>query len=227
MAAAGGTGPVLSTIILLIFGALSWYSLVSFARAAEVVLVQAGEQDGAGESLSAVWERTVPNGKVTRYIPDLGCVFLTLGCLLFYSAFIGDLFGSLVSGMEFLPLVARKRWSVLLVLHAIPILPLCLLKDLSALKYSSMTGLAGIVYTIFFVGKRLTDGSYAVGGEFHKLMPVNLQPAPLAGFPHASSASLLGYVADMPPFHAGKGPMLVTTTPSNTTWNSRIAHSPR
>lgn len=32
MAAGGGTGPVLATIILFIFGVLSWYSLVSFAR---------------------------------------------------------------------------------------------------------------------------------------------------------------------------------------------------
>lgn len=158
----------------------------------------------AGESLSAVWERTLPNGKLTTYIPDLGCVLLTVGCLLFYSAFIGDLFGSLVSGISFLPDILRKRWSVLLLLHAVPILPLCLKKDLSALKYSSMTGLVGIFYTIYFVGKRLLDGSYAAGGKFHALMPSKLQPAAMPGFVHAKD-SLLGYVADIPPFHAGKG----------------------
>jgi hypothetical protein len=32
MAAGGGTGPVLATIVLFSFGVLSWYSLVSFAR---------------------------------------------------------------------------------------------------------------------------------------------------------------------------------------------------
>lgn len=168
-----------------------------------MVLVKANEKD-AGESLSAVWERTLPNGKQTTYIPDLGCVCLTVGCLLFYSAFIGDLFGSLVSGMTFLPDILRKRWSVLLLLHAAPILPLCLKKDLSALKYSSMTGLAGIFYTIFFVGKRLVDGSYAAGGKFHHLMPSKFQPAAMPGFPHNKGA-LLGYVADLPPFHSAKG----------------------
>lgn len=165
--------------------------------------MKANEKE-AGESLSAVWERTLPNGKLTTFIPDLGCVMLTVGCLLFYSAFIGDLFGSLVSGMTFLPDILRKRWSVLLLLHAAPILPLCLKKDLSALKYSSMTGLVGIFYTIYFVGKRLVDGSYAAGGKFHAMMPSKLQPAAMPGFAHAKS-SLLGYTADLPPFHAAKG----------------------
>jgi amino acid permease len=204
MGAVGGTGPVLATIILLIFGALSWYSLVSFGRAAEAVIVQDKESGAAGESLSAVWERALPNGKLTTFIPDLGCVCLTVGCLIFYSAFIGDLFGSLVSGIIGLPVVLRKRWSVLLLLHAVPILPLCLIKDLSALKYSSMTGLLGIFYTIFFVGKRLVDGSYAPGGKFFDLMPSKFQPAAQIGFPHITG-SLLGYVTDMPAFHSGKG----------------------
>jgi amino acid permease len=200
MAAAGGTGPVLSTFILVIFGVLSWYSLVSFARAADVLIVKTHDET-AGESLSAVWERTL--GKATTFIPDLGCVFLTVGCLLFYSAFIGDLFGSLVSGLTGVPAILRKRSTILLLLHAVPILPLCLKKDLSALKYSSMTGLVGIFYTIFFVGKRLKDGSYAKGGRFYELMPDKFHPAALGGFPHKSG--LLGYVTDMPPFHSGKG----------------------
>jgi amino acid permease len=204
MAAAGGTGPVLATIILFVFGLLSWYSLVSFARAAEVVLVKAGEEE-AGESLSAVWERTLPNGKLTTYIPDLGCVCLTIGCLLFYSSFIGDLFGSLVSGLTGLPDILRKRWTVLLLLHAVPILPLCLKRDLSALKYSSMTGLLGIVYTVFFVGKRLVDGSYAAGGQFHDLMPAKFQPAASLSFPSKQGGGIFGYLTDIPPFHSGKG----------------------
>lgn len=206
MAAAGGTGPVLATIILVVFGFLSWYSLVTWARAADAVLVKSNEE---GESLSSVWERVVPNGKATTFIPDLGCVFLTVGCLLFYSAFIGDLFGSLVSGLTFLPDVLRKRWSILLLLHAAPILPLCLKKDLSALKYSSMTGLAGIFYTVFFVGKRLADNSYAKGGKFFDMMPAKFNPAPLAAFPHKEGSGLMGYLADIPAFHSGKGLLIL------------------
>ena len=207
MAAGGGTGPVLSTIILFFFGFLSWYSLVSFARAADAVLVN--EKEEVGESLSAVWERILPNGKATKYIPDLGCVALTVGCLLFYSAFIGDIFGSLVSGMSGLPSILRKRWSVLLLLHVAPILPLCLKKDLSALQYSSMTGLVGIFYTVFFVGKRLVDGSYAEGGKFYDLMPSNLHPAPLKTFSHDTNGGIWSYLTDIPPFYSGKGLLIL------------------
>jgi amino acid permease len=204
MAAAGSTGPVLSVLILIVFGALSWYSLVSFARAAQAVLVETGDEHTAGESLSAVWSRTLPNGHLTSYIPDIGCVCLTLGCLLFYSAFIGDLFGALVSGIPGIPPLLKKRWTVLLILHAMPMLPLCLKRDLSALQISSMTGLVGILYTIFFVGKRMLDGSYAPGGHFYKMMPAKFQPAPFANFAHKGSKAF-GYLADIPPFHAGKG----------------------
>jgi amino acid permease len=204
MAAAGGTGPILSTLCLVVFGSLSWYSLISFARAADVVLVGKAE----GESLSAVWSRTLPNGHLTAYIPDVGCFLLTVGCLLFYSSFIGDLFGALASGMTSLPYVFRQRWAVLLLLHAVPILPLCLKKDLSALQYSSMTGLAGIVYTVFFVAKRLHDKTYSPGGSFFPMMPAKYQPAAQSAFPTIGTHPL-GYVADLPLLHAGKGLLIL------------------
>ena len=195
IAAGGGTGALTATITLLIFGALSWYSLLSWGRAADVVLK--GSQE---ESLSAVWGKVIPNGDATSYVPDALCALLTIGCLLFYSAFIGDLFGALASGLP-LPNAIKNRSAVLLVLHAVPILPLCLLKDLSALKYSSMTGLAGIVYTCFFVGKRLFDKSYSPGGKFFDFMSSHLQPAAQASFPSKGG----NFLRDIPLFYAGNG----------------------
>ena len=94
IAAGGGTGALTATMTLLIFGALSWYSLLSWGRAADVVLKGSHE-----ESLSAVWGKVIPNGDATSYVPDALCALLTIGCLLFYSAFIGDLFGALASGL--------------------------------------------------------------------------------------------------------------------------------
>lgn len=199
MAAGGGTGPVLATIILLVFGFLSWYSLVTWARAADATLCRETPVVMA-ESLSEVWERTV--GPRTKFIPDLGCVALTLGCLLFYSAFLGDIFGSLVSGMSVLPPFLRKRSTILLLLHAVPVLPLCLTEDLSSLQYSSMAGLLGIVYTVFFVGKRLLDGSYAFGGKFYDMMPDTLHPPGVA-------KGALGFVSELQPFQARKGVLVL------------------
>jgi amino acid permease len=40
------------------------------------------------------------------------------------------------------------------------ILPLCLLKRLDALKYSSILGLSGTVYSVAFIIYRYLDGSY-------------------------------------------------------------------
>lgn len=195
IAAGGGTGPLTAVITLLIFGALSWYSLISFGRAADVVL-----KDSHEESLSSVWVKVVPGGEKTSYIPDLFCALLTSGCCLFYSAFIGDLFGALASNLP-LPEAMKTRSAVLLFLHAIPILPLCLLKDLSALQYSSLLGLGGIVYTVLFAGKRLLDKSYSPGGQFFDLMPSHLQPAAQISFPSKGG----NFLFDMPLFHAGSG----------------------
>ena len=64
-----------------------------------------------------------------------------------------------------------------------PLLPLCLMSDLSALQYSSMAGLGGIVYTLGFVMKRCLDGSYSPGGRFNELMDVHLRPSALASRP--------------------------------------------
>jgi len=197
LAADGGTGPVVGVATVLFFGFLSWYSLLSYGRAADAVL----DPHSGQESLASVWSEAV--SPKTTYIPNYGCALLTLGCLLFYSAFIGDLFGALASGLlpSWVPNIFRKRSTVLLCLHALPILPLCLLKDLSALFYSSMLGLAGIFYTVYFVAQRMIDGSYAAGGKYFELMKAtpHLQPAAQKAFAGTK------YLKDIPPFHVGKG----------------------
>jgi solute carrier family 38 (sodium-coupled neutral amino acid transporter), member 11 len=58
----------------------------------------------------------------------------------------------------------------LVAMHLFPLLPLCLMKNLSALQYSSYVGVAGIVYTAAFVVLRSIDGSYAPGGRFYPLL---------------------------------------------------------
>mmetsp|Transcript_14678 Transcript_14678/g.20953 ORF Transcript_14678/g.20953 Transcript_14678/m.20953 type:complete len:546 (-) Transcript_14678:167-1804(-) len=219
IAAGGGTGPVLASLILIIFGFLSWYSLISFARAAQVIICEkksnksssSTSEEGEGESISAVWRKTVPNGDVTSWIPDAGCALLTLGCLLFYSAFIGDLFSSLSKGLlsssttSTLSSLLQKRYVSLLVLHLVPVLPLCLLRDLSALKYSSAIGLAGIIYSTLFVGRRMMDGTYAEGGNFHASMAQHLRPAIQPTFPGDTASKIGSYLFHIPSLHAGKG----------------------
>ena len=89
-------------------------------------------------------------------------LFLTLGCCLFYSAFLGDIFTPLLSLL--LPSLSLTRTAVLITLAIVPLAPLCLLDDLSSLQVSSFAGLGGILYTICFVGYRAVTGGYKPGG---------------------------------------------------------------
>ena len=57
------------------------------------------------------------------------------------------------------------------------LLPLCLLKQLDALKYTSMLGLGGVLYCALFVVLRFLDGSYRPGGKFFSLIDASLQPS--------------------------------------------------
>eukprot|EP00611_Tribonema_gayanum_P022046 TRINITY_DN4360_c0_g1_i1.p2 TRINITY_DN4360_c0_g1~~TRINITY_DN4360_c0_g1_i1.p2 ORF type:complete len:347 (-),score=146.33 TRINITY_DN4360_c0_g1_i1:495-1535(-) len=93
---------------------------------------------------------------------------MTFGCCIFYSAFIGDLFSSLAQASDIVPAFLKPRWAVLCALGVFPLLPLCLLKNLSALQYTSMGGLASVLYSVGMVVKRSLDGTYAAGGEFYE-----------------------------------------------------------
>lgn len=45
------------------------------------------------------------------------------------------------------------------------------LADLKSLGFTSMLGTSGLVYTAVMMAIRFFDGSYAVGGKFHALLP--------------------------------------------------------
>jgi len=67
----------------------------------------------------------------------------------------------------------RSRSNVIVGFSTFIIFPLCLLKNLDALKYSSIVGIAGIIYCTIFMAIRYFDGSYAVGGKFYKTIVNN------------------------------------------------------
>jgi len=165
MAAEGGTGIVPAISLLIAFGTLSAYTLFSIARASETT---------RETSFRGIWSRALD--PKSAWLIDVGITFLCYGCCIFYAAFIGDLFSALAQAFN-APLLLHRRWVVLVTLHIFPLLPLCLMKNLSALQYSSFTGVAGILYTVGFVIKRFLDGSYAEGGIFHDLIDPTYRPS--------------------------------------------------
>jgi len=117
-----------------------------------------------------VWEKLV--GPRTAPLAEAVVTSLCFGCCLFYAAFIGDLFFSLSqhAGLGF------KRHQLLTLLGIVPLLPLCLMRNLSFLGYSSVVGLAGILFTVGFTMKRSLDGTYMRGTEFWNALDERYRP---------------------------------------------------
>jgi sodium-coupled neutral amino acid transporter 11 len=96
-----------------------------------------------------------------------------LACLS-YSIVIADTFTAILGSVG----LAVTRNATLLGASAGVLLPLCLLKDLSALAFTSVIGTGGMVYTMLFMILRLLDKSYGAGGRFAVSM-VASQPVDL------------------------------------------------
>jgi hypothetical protein len=68
------------------------------------------------------------------------------------------------------------------------LLPLSLIKDLSALAFTSILGFGAIIYTVIFIIARALDGSYQLpGGRFLQ------DPTVIAALPAFSKASLWNF----------------------------------
>ncbi|CAM9375481.1 unnamed protein product [Ascophyllum nodosum] len=155
MAAFGGTGLVVAPALLAAFGIVSAYTMVSLGRASERTRLW---------SFRSLWAELV--GKDTAWVIEVAMALLTFGCCIFYMAFAGDLFSALAQTASFLPDILKKRAVDLGLLSLFPVLPLCLMKNLNALQYTSFFGVVSILYTVSFVIKRSLDGSYSEAGRF-------------------------------------------------------------
>merc|ERR1719506_1952941 len=106
-------------------------------------------------------------GQSASWIPVAAVVAVCLGCLLSYACFYADIFASAVPAFGL-------HWShgvCLFVFGIFPTLPLCLLKDMSALSPSSGFALFAVLGTALAMVVRCFDGSYAAGGRFFKEQP--------------------------------------------------------
>ena len=119
----GATGSGAAALILGSFGALGWYSLHSISRAKAISSVD------DSDSLQSVHDSL---GLPPSRLPTIMPLCLTLGCCLFYQAFLGDIFTPLFAQTG-LGKRVKRSW-VILSLSGLVLLPLCLQEDLSALQ---------------------------------------------------------------------------------------------
>eukprot|EP01041_Mallomonas_annulata_P010017 gene10017-20853_t len=160
----GPTGLYVAMFLLVTFGATSGYTMVSLGEMSDAT--------GAG-TFGELWARLI-NPK-TKWVADASIFALCFGCCVFYSAFIGDIFGALSNAMGATGILA-KRAVVLGIISITTLLPLCLVEDLSGLQFSSLLGVVGIIFTVAVHAKRLMDGSYASGSSLLASMPANKMP---------------------------------------------------
>jgi sodium-coupled neutral amino acid transporter 11 len=106
-------------------------------------------------------------GQSTSWIPVAVVVAVCFGCLLSYACFYADIFASAVPALG----LHWSRGVCLFVFGIFPTLPLCLLKDMSALSPSSGFALFAVLGTALAMVVRCFDGSYAAGGRFFKEQP--------------------------------------------------------
>lgn len=111
-----------------------------------------------------LWARTI--GKKSTFLVDAMIATMCLACAVIYSGILGDVFTPLLSQAGF-PDRWNGRTSNILAITGGLLLPLSLIKDLSALAFTSTLGFAAIMYTVLFIVVRALDGTYKVGsGKF-------------------------------------------------------------
>jgi hypothetical protein len=152
--AAFGNAPsaVIPAIALIAgIGGISAYCFALIGRCCEYTKTQ---------SYREAWSETV--GKSSSWLPALATSFMTICLILVYSMILGDTFVSLLATIGF----KAAKTPVLITLTSTVLLPLCLLKNLSALAPFSLVGILGQIYTAIAMVIRYVGKAYTSGGKF-------------------------------------------------------------
>eukprot|EP00903_Cladosiphon_okamuranus_P009008 g8617.t1 len=124
-------------------------------------------------SYGDAWGRTI--GAKTSWLPTGSCTAKTFFACMAYSIIIGDVFADVLTAFG-APGILAARTNILCLVSTGVLLPLCLLKDLSALSYTSILGVLGTVYTAVVMGIRFFDKSYVEGGRFFAGLAEDAKP---------------------------------------------------
>lgn len=152
-----GTGYVPGLAILCTLCSFSVYTMWTVSRTKEIT----GKVTYRG-----MWEKTLGEG--SSWVPVATIVSVCFGCNLSYSCFFADLFAEVMPAFGFTNLT--RSWC-LGIFTVFPLLPLCMLRDLSALAPTSFVAMLVVVYTTWMMCYRAIDGSYADGGTFYASLP--------------------------------------------------------
>jgi len=151
---ASGTGWIPSIFICSTLAALSAHTFTLIGHACEL----SGERDFAG-----LWSRAF--GKETAYLVSLVVSLQGTASQIIYAGMIGDVFSAL---FKMVGVTSMDRTKCIVLIATTALWPMCLLRNLSAMAFTSILGFSAVMYTVFFIVVRALDGSYSVesGGRF-------------------------------------------------------------
>ena len=167
----GGVGSVPATLLCLTMGLISGYTFYILGEACELT----GETTFKG-----LWSRTL--GASSSWVVDASIALMCLSAATIYSGILGDVITQLLS-LTSLPAALNVRGANIIAITASALVPLSLLKDLSALGFTSALGCLAVLYTAVFITLRALDGSYALpvgaaaGGRMLATVAAGLEPS--------------------------------------------------
>lgn len=157
---------------------------LAYASSSTFILIGKACEITGEKSFKGLWSKAF--GESTAYIVD-SIVFIQ--CFLsstIYVGLLGDIFSALLKGRasaapSIFGVSATSRAGVIVLIAASVLFPLNLIKDLSALAFTSILGLCAVMYTVMFMVYRALDGSYntgAVGTVGRFIADKVIDPAP-------------------------------------------------
>ena len=144
---AGGVGTVPATVMCLVLGVISGLTFHLIGASCELT---------GTTTFKALWAATLGSG--TAWVVDASIALMCFSAAIIYAGILGDTSTQLLS-LSSLPAAFNQRAINIGVLSAVALTPLSLLKDLSALAFTSLLGCVAVVYTAIFVAVRALDGS--------------------------------------------------------------------
>jgi len=112
-------------------------------------------------------------GPRTRWVPLVVTTLVCFGNVLEFTCFFTDILTLLLRSSG----VHISRSLICVMFSCLPVLPLCLLKDFSALEPSSILGCTAVLFTVVMMVVRACDGSYAPGGTYFESLSAEMKPA--------------------------------------------------
>jgi len=156
MAKGDSTGYIPAILICMLFGTISGHTFNLIGKSCELT----GANDFKG-----LWSYNI--GKSSTYVVDSIIALQCFASCVIYSGILGDLSTKLLAAYNIVPNKYNNRsWNVLLI-STTTLFPLGLIKNLSALGFTSILGLISVLYTVIFIVTRSLDGSYDLSsGQF-------------------------------------------------------------